>query len=138
MKRVYILCFILLISSCVYAWETYMDKCIKSWIGYPLDALIKQWGYPDEEKTITGKNIYIWIDYDYDTETTVSGLSISKTDNKGRETVISMGGEAAVHYCKKTIEVDENNIIVNGSWKGNNCPIIYGGNKLMNSQNKTR
>jgi len=35
-----------------YAWETYMYKSIKSWIGYPLDSLIKQCGYPDEEKAV--------------------------------------------------------------------------------------
>ncbi len=38
-------------------------------------------------------------------------------------------------FCKKTIEADENNIIINGSWKGNNCPLLYG-LKLMNPQNK--
>lgn len=135
MKK-FIIIFLLLISASAYAFETYMDKCVKSWIGYSLDDLIKQWGYPDEEKSIAGKKLYIWVDYDYDTETNSGGIAISKTDKKGRETVFSMGGEAVVDYCKKTIEADENNIIINGSWKGNNCPLLYGARKLMNPQNK--
>ena len=125
-----------MIAPAAYAWENYMDRCIKSWIGYPLDALIKQWGYPDEEKNFAGKKLYVWIDYDYDTNTNAGGFSVSSTDRKGRETVFSVGGEAVVDYCKKTIEVNENNIIINGSWKGNDCPILYGSKKLMNQQNK--
>ena len=134
MKKIILVC-MLLIPLCAYAWETYMDKCIRSWKGYPLDSLIKQWGYPDEEKSLAGKKLYVWIDYDYDTNTNAGGISISSTDKKGRETVFSVGGEAVVEYCKKTIEVNENNIIINGSYKGNNCPILYG-SKLMNKQNK--
>lgn len=135
MKKIFLIC-LLLFSVSAYAWDSYLDKCIKSWIGYPLDNLIQQWGYPDEEKNIAGKNLYIWIDYDYDTNTNIGGISISSTDKKGHETVLSFGGEAAVEYCKKTIEVDNNNIITNGFWKGNNCPLLYGGKKLMNQRNK--
>jgi len=134
-KKFLIICLVF-ISSSAFAWETYMDKCIKSWIGYPLDNLIKQWGYPDEEKNIAGKKLYVWVDYDYDTNTNSGGFKISSTDKKGRETVFSLGGDTAVEYCKKTIEVDNSNIITNGSWKGNNCPLLYGGKKLMNQRNK--
>lgn len=134
MKKIILIC-LLLIPASAYAWETFMDKCIKSWIGYPLNSLIKLWGYPDEEKNIAGKKLYIWIDYDYDTNINTGGISISTKDKKGRETLFSIGGEPVVNYCKKTIEVNENNIITNGSWKGNNCPLLYGGG-LMNPQNK--
>lgn len=134
MKKIILIC-LLLIPASAYAWETFMDKCIKSWIGYPLNSLIKLWGYPDEEKNIAGKKLYIWIDYDYDTNINTGGISISTKDKKGRETLFSIGGEPVVNYCKKTIEVNENNIITNGSWKGNNCPLLYGG-RLMNPQNK--
>jgi len=135
MKKLILIC-LLLVSTSAYAWETYMDKCIKSWIGYPLDMLMKQWGYPDDEMNVAGKKLYVWVDYIYDTDVNTGGVSISKIDKKGRETVFSLGGEPAVNYCKKTIEADENNIIINGSWKGNDCPLLYGGKKLMNSQNK--
>ena len=135
MKKFILVC-ILIFSTSAYAWETYMDKCIKSWVGYPLDAIIKQWGYPDEEKNIAGKKLYVWIEYDYDTDITTGGISITSTDKKGRETVFNMGGDPVVNYCKKTIEADNNNIIKGGSWKGNNCPILYGGKKWMNPQNR--
>lgn len=134
MKKFVLIC-LLLTTTCAYGWETFMDRCIKSWIGYPLDTMIKQWGYPDEEKNVAGKKLFIWIDYDYNNSRNIGGVSISSTDKKGNETVFSMGGENIVDFCKKTIETDENNIIINGSWKGNSCPLLYGSN-LMNTQNK--
>ena len=134
MKKI-ILISILLTTTCAYGWEAFMDRCIKSWIGYPLDAIIKQWGYPDEEKNVAGKKLFIWIDYDYNNNRNSGGISISSTDKKGNETVFSVGGENIADFCKKTIETDENNIIINGSWKGNSCPLLYG-SKLMNPQNK--
>ena len=134
MKKI-ILISILLTATCAYGWEAFMDRCIKSWIGYPLDAMIKQWGYPDEEKNVAGKKLFIWIDYDYNNNRNSSGISISSTDKKGNKTVFSVGGENIADFCKKTIETDENNIIINGSWKGNSCPLLYG-SKLMNPQNK--
>lgn len=134
MKK-FILILVLIIPLKVFAWEFFMDKCIASWIGYPLDSLMKSWGYPDAEKYIAGKKLYIWetseTSYNRD-----SGFTIVSTDKKGRETVFSSGGELEVEYCKKIIEVDENNIIINGQWKGNACPNFYiVGKKLVNPQN---
>ena len=131
MKKIILICF--LITSSVNAWETYTDTSIKSWIGYPLDSIIKQWGYPDEEKTIAGKKLYIWLDYDYSSARNTGGLQISSTSKNGSKTSLSFGGDIAVDYCKKTMEVNENNIIINGYRKGNSCPLLYG-NRLMNKQ----
>ncbi len=134
MKK-YILIFMLLIPVSAYGWEFFMDKCIASWIGYPLDSLMKSWGYPDDEKNIAGKKLYIWES----SETSINrdaGFSIISTDKKGNETVFSTGGEIQVEYCKKIIEVDENDIVINGQWKGNACPNFYfAGKKLVNPQN---
>ena len=135
MKKLIIIS-ILLISLSSYAWESFMDKCIQSWVGYPLDSVIKKWGYPDEEKNIAGKKLYIWETIDYDTDTTVGGFSISSTDKKGRETVFSSGGEAVLEYCKKILETDNNGIVTDGHWKGNDCPKFYAlGKKFVNPLN---
>lgn len=134
MKKILIIS-LLIVPLGAYAWESFMDKCIQSWIGYPLDAVIKKWGYPDNEQNIAGKKLYIWetVDYDVDTD---SGWSISSTDKKGRETIFSSGGVPKIEYCRKTLETDEKGIIVNGQWKGNDCPKFYlVGKKYVNPAN---
>lgn len=136
MKK-FILISLLIIPLSASAWEFFMDKCIQSWIGYPLDSVIKNWGYPDQEKNIAGKKLYIWETYDYDTDIVPgSGFSIVSTDKKGRETIFTSGGETKLEYCRKTLETDDNNIIINGQWKGNDCPQFYMvGKKLVNPAN---
>ena len=134
MKKLIIIS-LLLVSLSAYAWNSFMDKCIESWVGYPLDSVMKKWGYPDQEKTIAGKKLYIWETY----ETTFNqrgGTTIVTKDKKGRETVFSSGGEPEIEYCKKILEVDEKNIVVNGQWSGNDCPMFYMvGKKLVNPNN---
>ena len=135
MKKL-ILISLLLIPLSAFAWESFMDKCIKSWIGYPLNSVINKWGYPDQEKNIAGRQLYIWETYDYDSDNTTGGFSITSTDKKGRETTFSSGGVPQVEYCKKTLETDQNGIIINGQWTGNACPNFYVvGKKLVNPEN---
>ena len=136
MKKLIILGLLLLPMS-AFAWESFMDKCINSWIGYPLDSVIKKWGYPQREKTIAGKKLYIWETYDYDTDVVEgSGWSIIATDRKGRETSFTSGGQLKVEFCRKTLEIDDNNTIVNGQWEGNDCPKFYAlGKKYVNPNN---
>ena len=114
-----------------------MDKCIKSWIGYSLDSVIKKWGYPEYEKNIAGKKLYVWETYDYDTEVVEgTGLTITTTDKKGRETSFSSGGQLKVEFCKKILEADNNNMIVGGHWEGNDCPKFYVvGKNFVNPEN---
>ena len=134
MKKI-IIFLLLLMPLSAFAWESFMDKCIASWIGYPLDSLIKKWGYPDQEKNIAGKKIFTWETYDYDTDNTVGGFSIVSTDSKGRETSFTSGGQAKLEYCIKTIEIDDNGTIIDGHWKGNDCPKFYLiGKKLVNPE----
>ncbi|MCR4880718.1 MAG: hypothetical protein K6A44_02030 [bacterium] len=135
MKKIILTLSLLLISSSAYAWNPFMDKCIVSWIGYPLDSVIKKWGYPDEEKTIAGRLLYIWVSYDYDTDA-AGGITVISTDKKGRETVFSAGGTPIIEYCKKTLEVDKNGIVINGQWAGNDCPMFYfAGKNFVNPEN---
>ena len=125
-----------MIPLCAYARESFMDKCIQSWVGYPLDSVIKKWGYPDQEKHIAGKTLYIWETYDYDNEIHTGGTTVISKDKKGRRTIYTSGGETIIEYCKKTIETDKNNIIINGQWDGNACPNFYmTGKKLVNPEN---
>ena len=136
MKK-YIVILLLALPVAAYGWESFMDKCIQSWIGYPLDSVIKKWGYPNYERSIAGKKLYVWETFDYDVDTDKGGgWVISKTDKKGRETTFTTGGVPVVEYCRKTLETDDNNNIVNGHWEGNDCPKFYMiGKKYVNPAN---
>lgn len=136
MKKL-ILLIVLLMPLTAYAWESFMDKCIKSWVGYPLDSVMTKWGYPEEERNIAGKKLYVWTTYDYDTEVVEgTGITITSTDKKGNETTFSTGGQLKIEFCRKILEVDKNNIVLNGQWEGNYCPKFYWlGKKLVNPEN---
>ncbi len=136
MKKLIILC-LLLTPLSAFAWDSFMDKCIRSWIGYPLDSVIKSWGYPVQEKNIAGKKLYIWETYDYDTDVIDgTGWTITSTDRKGRETSFTSGGQLKVEFCRKIIEVDNNKNVVGGQWEGNDCPKFYlVGKKYVNPAN---
>ena len=135
MKRFILISLLILIPLNAFGWEFFMEKCIQSWVGYSLDSLISKWGYPDNERSIAGRKLYEWITYDNNVEY-VGGLTITSTDKKGNETSISAGGVPKVEYCRKTIEVNEDNIIQGGQYDGTFCPKFYfAGKKLVNPQN---
>lgn len=136
MKKLIVLCF-LLIPLSAFAWESFMDKCIQSWVGYSLDSVIKKWGYPNYERSIAGKKLYVWETIDYDSDVIEgTGITISATDKKGRETSFTAGGQLKMEFCRKTLEIDDNNKVVNGQWEGNDCPKFYLiGKKYINPAN---
>lgn len=135
MKKILIIS-LLLVPLSAYGWEPFMNKCIETWIGYPLDSVMQKWGYPNMEREIAGKKLYVWEEYDYDTDTQYGGYTISSTDSKGRETSFTSGGTPKLEFCRKTLEVNENKFVVNGHWEGNACPKFYLiGKKFVNPQN---
>ncbi len=134
MKKIMIIV-LLSVPLSAYSFEFFMDKCIKSWIGYPLDSVIESWGYPKQEKDIAGRKLYVWETYDTSMDYR-GGTSIIKTDKKGNETIFTMGGQPEIEYCIKTLEVDKDNNIIKGQWEGNACPNFYiVGKKLVNPLN---
>ena len=138
MKK-YILVFIfVLISFNTAQAEPFMDKALGSWVGYPLDTVIKYWGYPDNQQTIAGKNIYIWEEKsEYHSDS--YERSTVKTDKKGRTYVDThtSGGSTYEMLCRKILEVNSDNIVSGYSYKGNICPNAYflKAKKLVNPEN---
>ncbi len=78
--------------------KTLMDKIMNSWVGASLDDAFAQWGFPEEERKIAGKLIYIWLDSD--------------------------GGIGNLANCERMLAVDKNNIVVAVDHKGINCPFM--------------
>ncbi len=118
--------------------EPFMDKALDSWVGYPLESVIKYWGYPDSQQTIAGKNIYIWEEKSEYQSDTVERSTI-KTDKKGRTYVDThkSGGSTYEMLCRKILEVNSDNIVSGYSYKGNICPNAYflKAKKIVNPEN---
>ena len=96
-----------------------MDGIMGSWQGAPLDAVIAQWGYPDQEQVIAGHKLYRW----YYTKSAVMPSTTTGTVTQfGSINATTYGGGTVVGNCTRTLEVDEHNIVIRTEWKGNNCP----------------
>ena len=137
-KIIFLSVYFILTTNILYAGEAFMDKALGSWIGYPLDSVIKSWGYPDNQQTIAGKNIYIWEERSEYQDSSYERSTV-KTDKKGRTYVdtYSSGGSTHELVCRKIIEVNSDDIISGYSYKGNACPGAYYfvGKKLVNPDN---
>jgi hypothetical protein len=82
-----------------------MDRIMHSWEGAPLDAVIAQWGYPHQEQTIAGHKLYRWF----------YNKSAALPSTTGTTMIIN-------GQCVRTLEVNEQNIVIRYEWSGNNCP----------------
>ena len=84
-----------------------MNKVMDSWNGEHIDSVIDNWGYPSNEKTVAGRNLYIWD----------NGTAL--TENKWGTVLLEQ------QSCTRIFEVDKNNTIVKWQWKGVDCPATY-------------
>lgn len=75
-----------------------MDKIMNSWMGATIDEAIGQWGLPDEERKIAGKQIYVWRD--------------------------DAGGLGDLINCERMLAVNAKGVVVAVDHKGNNCPFL--------------
>jgi hypothetical protein len=98
-----------------------MDGIMTSWNGAHIDEVIRQWGYPHEERTVAGRKIYVW-------RRDVQAVMPSVTT--GTATVIGSGvyysgvttGGVSSWGCNRILEVDPKNRVISWQWEGNNCP----------------
>lgn len=104
MKKLLLILFMLpvfLLSGC--GSESVMEKIMNSWMGCHINGVIDQWGYPDYEKNIAGRKLFVW----------------------GEDTqVIKSNTYHSYNYkaCTRIFEVDNNNIIISWQWEGYDCP----------------
>lgn len=112
-----VLIFALLLTACSGGIGT-MDGIMQSWQSATLDAVIAQWGYPDQEQTIGGHHLYRWfLVKQFSTPATATATQIGQT------TYVDLtGGGPVTGNCTRILEVDEHNIVVRWQWAGNNCP----------------
>lgn len=99
-----------------------MDGIMGSWQGAPLDAVIAQWGYPQQEQTIAGHKLYRWF---YNKSVVLPATtSGTVTTSGGISTInaVTTGGGTFNGDCTRTLEVDARNVVIRWEWSGNNCP----------------
>jgi hypothetical protein len=99
-----------------------MDGIMHSWDGAPLDAVIAQWGYPNQEQTIGGHKLYHWY---YTKSASIPATTTGTVTAVGNTAFINAttsGGGIVQGACTRTMEVDERNTVIRWQWSGNNCP----------------
>jgi hypothetical protein len=102
-----------------------MNGIIASWMGSPISDVVQSWGLPNQEVSIGGRKYYVWnytkSGFIPQTSTT-TGVMTNSGVLTGQTT--TSGGFAISGNCDRLLEVDVNDIVVGGSWRGNNCPFM--------------
>lgn len=111
---------ILFLSAC--ATTANYEKLLSSWVGHDVNSLVSAWGYPANSfRSPNGNTVYAYSSsgsYTMPTNTT-SNYNVYGNSVSGSST--TTGGQTLNFWCQTFFEVNEHNIIVNWSWKGNNC-----------------
>ena len=131
MKKILSILFIILCTSAsvlAFGVDSTMKTVMDSWKGCHIDKVIDRWGYPTEEKTVAGHKLYIWKT-ERTVTTSASTTTKPHTDKKGRTyyTTSTYGGNTEIYTTERTIEVDENNLVVRGTYGGNDLPFTFMG-----------
>ncbi len=115
----------LFVVGCSTMQQKFMNEVLSSWAGSHIDEVIERWGYPDAERDVAGRQIYIW-DYSYSIN-----LPSTITATSDRTGIISGGGSLS-GLCRRILEVNDNNLVVMWNYSGNNCPYYDSGMRPYN------
>ena len=123
MSRIHILILMLIavLSGCAGGGE---KEILSSWIGSNINAVITHWGPPQQERTIAGRKYFIWStsqSVSVPAQTSGTATVVGNTVYYNQSTV---GGGSFTASCTRSMEVDENNIVVRGYSQGNNCCVL--------------
>lgn len=105
-----------------------MDGIMSSWIGASVDDVMRQWGYPHEERNIADKKLLVWhrnVQLVIPAVATTTGTAnrIGATTFYSGTTTVS-GGGVSNWSCVRVLEVNSANRVVSWQWEGNNCPFM--------------
>jgi hypothetical protein len=110
-----------LLTACSGAFGT-MDRVMRSWEGATLDQVIAQWGYPHQEQAIAGRRLYHWHTHRSASIPAHTSATVNQIGSTAYIEATTTGGGTFHGACRRTIEVDEQNIVRRWQWSGNNCP----------------
>lgn len=103
-----------------------MDDIMASWQGAETSEVITQWGYPDEQREVAGRKLYVW-NRDVQMSMPATGTTTGTANVIGNSVFYSgttniYGGGVTNWSCQRILEVNEAERVVGGQWRGNNCP----------------
>lgn len=108
-----------------------MDGIMASWLDASADEVISQWGYPDAERTVAGRQLLIWSRdvqlYMPPTANTSGNMSVYGNTGYYNQTTTFSGGGVSNWNCTRILEINQRNIVVRTDWRGNNCPFMEAG-----------
>ena len=96
--------------------QEFMSRALNSWLGYPIDVVINYWGYPTEQKQMTGRDLVYWI------------------NSRNYYSTNQYGIYPQSSYCNKIFEINDDRTIVSWQYEGNSCPIFYFRKEICKSQ----
>jgi len=101
-----------------------MNGIMSSWVGSNIDQVIDQWGFPNEEKSINGRKVFIWHHSKqyYLPQTSSTTGTVNPYTGSFNATTYGGGGQTIFGYCDRTLEVDDKKVVKSWEWRGNNCP----------------
>lgn len=78
-----------------------IDRNINKVSGKDINWLISKWGYPDEEKIIAGKKLYVW--------------------EGGSDTIVLPFSQESftTHTCHREVEIGKDDKVIGYNWSGN-------------------
>jgi|GEM_PF-2527960 len=99
---------------------------VYSWQNVNISQLYPSWGYPNSTQTLTNGNQLVTYNHSttVTTPTTISHNSTGTGDEHSHQhnsTTVISGGNTTTYRCTTAFEVNRNNIIINTSFKGNDC-----------------
>ena len=97
--------------------EEFMTSAVESWIGTPIEDVVRYWGYPGDTRQFEGRTLYQWRrDAAYQMPQTTS---VQVWGNSAVAT--TTGGGVLTGECTRSLEVLDGVVVV-ANWQGNDCP----------------
>ncbi len=107
-----------------------MDEVMLSWQGTTADDVIRQWGYPQGERTVAGRKLLVWernVTLNMPVTASTTGTLNQAGGTAYYQGQTTYGGGRSDWSCTRTLEVDAGNRVVGYEWGGNNCPFTESG-----------
>ncbi|MGN0014689.1 MAG: hypothetical protein ACI37T_04655 [Candidatus Gastranaerophilaceae bacterium] len=112
MKKILLTAILLAGSYAIAAGNHPMDEMLKSWIGTPINDVIKYWGNPNDIEYERGQTEYEWK------ETSTRFIPGTQYQEKTK--------------CERKLIVDVSGTVIYGTFEGNGCPFTTEGVKKWN------
>ena len=112
---------LVLISACSTAAN--YATAVNSWHGANMNTLYHQWGYPNKTKRLAnGHQLLTYhASHRVQTPTTITNSSTETASGHHQHTTIVSTGTTNVYRCTTWFETKKNGVIVNTSFRGNDC-----------------